>query len=112
MKMKQRIALLSAKLIGWLCRRLTVLFSLSCSGSVWNGESEWIYLSDWGPKMLIFQDGRVRYLMSAFATKVRYDSPDQTGKVTGCKPLLITLEPRDKVIFGYERVYRKYRELQ
>lgn len=119
MKTLRLISLILQKMLAHFCWITCNMFLLGASGGSWGGhtnrngaKSEWLYLSQFGPKMLVARNGQVQYLMNAFAIEVEYDSADESGHVLSCKPLLMKLEKGDKVTFGFTRVYREHAKLQ
>jgi hypothetical protein len=70
--------------------------------------SQWTYFIAIGPATLIVRDGHVESLLGALATKVEYDSIDESGRVISCRMFLAKLQKGDKVFFGRRETDRQH----
>lgn len=90
-------------------KSVTLVFGLGYSGFNPGSENESIhYFCGFGPKIIIFNQGKeVVFLGNALSVIVEKNK----GKFVDCKFAKDTVKTGEKIIFGNENVYKKYKEL-
>ncbi len=106
-------------MLAFTVRGISRFMGLETQGFSWGGHvnkngarSTWDYLMDWGPSMLIIRKDKTVHLTGAFTVIAEYETTDDSGRVISCKPLFMTKQKGDRVIFGWFRAHRELNKLE
>jgi hypothetical protein len=103
-----------------ISRWVSNVLELQHNGGSWGEEkgkprTRWHYFTDFGPTVAIIRDGKINTISGSFTVVAIYETEDldnQKAPVISCKPLIMTIEKGDRLIFGRRNVDQEQSRLR